>query len=167
MSEGYEVRPGTDADLPVYQRLLYEAVAWDPHRELPSMAVLLPHPELARYHQGWGRHGDLGVVATLDGEPVGGALCRLFTQDDHGEGYVDENTPEMAVAVWPEHRGRGLGGRLLAAIAEAARDAGFDRLSLSVERRNPAARLYLRSGYTIVAEDGDDYVMVADLQRGR
>jgi GNAT superfamily N-acetyltransferase len=158
---GYEIRPGTPADLPVYQRILYEAVAWNPDRQLPPMERTLRHPELARYHEGWGRPGDIAVVATLDSEPVGGALCRLFTQDDHGEGFVDEETPEIAVAVWPEHRGRGLGGRLLAAIAGATRAVGIARLSLSVEQQNPAARLYLRSGYTIVSEDGDDYVMVA------
>lgn len=162
MRDAYQIRAGTTADLPVYQRVLYEAVSWDPDRELPPVQQTLEHPELARYHQGWGRPGDLGVVATLDGQPVGAALFRLFTEDDHGEGFVDEHTPEIAIAVWPEHRGRGLGGRLLAAIADVARTAGFARLSLSVEQQNPAARLYLRSGYTIVSAGDDDYVMVAD-----
>jgi len=157
----YLIRPGSPADLPVYRRILYEAVGWNPDRVLPPMADALRHPELARYHQGWGRPGDIAVVASLDGEPVGGAFCRLFTEEDHGEGYVDEETPEIAIAVWPEHRGRGLGGRLLAALADAARAAGMTRLSLSVERPNPAARLYLRSGYAIVTENESDYVMVA------
>lgn len=159
--DSYLLRPGTDRDLRVYQRILREAVSWRPGFQLP--AEMVDHPELARFHRGWGRPGDLAVVACASEEVVGGAFCRLFTESDHGEGFVDEQTPELAVALWPEHRGRGLGGRLLAALADAARDAGFARLSLSVERENPAARLYLRSGYEIVAEPGKDYLMVATL----
>jgi GNAT superfamily N-acetyltransferase/DNA-binding transcriptional ArsR family regulator len=158
---GYRLGPGTDRDLPVYKRILREAVSWRPGMRLPLEIV--DHPELARFHRGWGRPGDLAVVARAGETVVGGAFCRLFTEADHGDGFVDEQTPEIAIAVWEEHRGCGLGGRLLAALADAARRAGFARLSLSVERDNPAVRLYLRSGYEVVAEAGKDYLMVATL----
>ena len=158
----YQIRRGTVADLPVYRRILYEAVSWDPDRVLPPMEQVLEHPDLVTFHRGWGRPGDVAVVAHIAGEPVGGAFARLFTEDDHGSGYVDPDTAEVAIAVWPEHRGRGLGTRLLAALAAEAQTAGITRLSLAVERENPAARLYLRSGYTIIAEPGIDYLMVLD-----
>ncbi len=157
----YAIRPGTAADLPVYRSILFHAVDWNLERTLPSFEEIIDHPGLARFHRGWGRPGDIAVVATYEGEPVGGAFFRLFTQDDHGHGFLDEDTPEIAIAVWPGHRGRGLGTRLLAALAEAARVAGIARLSLSVEQGNPAAQLYLRTGYALVAETDHDYVMVA------
>jgi GNAT superfamily N-acetyltransferase len=103
------------------------------------------------------------VVAEVAGEPVGGAFARLFTAEDHGSGSVDRGTPEVAIAVWPEHRGRGIGGRLLAELAERARASGITRLSLAVERANPAARLYLRCGYRVVAVPGEDYLMLTEL----
>ena len=69
--------------------------------------MTVEHPELARYHRGWGRPGDLGVVAERGGQVVGVVLCRLFTDDDHGHGYVHPETPEVAVAVAVELRGNG------------------------------------------------------------
>jgi hypothetical protein len=79
---------------------LFEAVSWNPERRLPPFEVTIEHPELARYHRDWGRPGDIGVIATHGEDVVGVALCRLFTDDDHGHGYVDAETPELAVR-WP------------------------------------------------------------------
>ena len=142
---------------------LYTALAWNPQRRLPPLEVTLEHQEAARYHRGWGRRGDLGVVAELDGEVVGVAYCRLFTEADHGHGYVDNETPEVAVAVREGRRGRGLGARLMNALSERAHAAGFDRLSLSVAAENPARRLYERLGYRELANDEDGVRMVVEL----
>jgi GNAT superfamily N-acetyltransferase len=94
-----------------------------------------------------GRPGDIAVVAELDREIVGVANCRLFTEADHGHGYVDDETPEVAVAVREGRRGRGLGARLMNELAKAALAAGFSCLSLSIDADNPARRLYERLGY--------------------
>ena len=150
-----ELRVGSAADIEVLKRALFEAVSWNPERELPPYEFVVAHPELARYHEGWGRSGDLAVIAERDGEAVGASLCRLFTEDDHGHGYVDDETPELAVAVWERHRGHGVGTRLMEAIEDAARAAGFSRISLSVDSDNPARRLYERLGYeTLTVDEG-------------
>jgi GNAT superfamily N-acetyltransferase len=150
-------------DLADVQWGLLTALSWNPERELPPAEVILAHPEAARYHRGWGRPGDIGVVASLGGETVGVAYARLFTEDDHGHGYVDEETPEIAIAVREGHRGRGLGERLLTELAETARTAGFARLSLSVDSGNPARRLYPRVGYRELSADEDGVRMLLDL----
>jgi len=142
---------------------LYEAVAWDPERVLPPFEFTIEHPELARYHRGWGRTGDIAVVAESGGAVVGVALCRLFTEDDHGHGYVDEETPELAVAVAEERRGRGIGRQLMEELAVSARAAGLARLSLSVDAENPALRLYQRLGYRELTRDDDGVRMILDL----
>ena len=91
------------------------------------------------------------------------ALCRLFTDDDHGHGYVDEETPELAVAVADGRRGNGMGTRLLNELAGVAREAGFPRLSLSVDAGNPALHLYERLGYRELTRDEDGVRMVLEL----
>lgn len=157
------VRPLDPGDLEHVKWALVEAVSWDPRRLLPPYETLIEHPELARYHAEWGRPGDLGVLAEADGEVAGVAFCRRFTADDHGHGYVDEETPELAVAVAARHRGRGLGTRLMRELGERARAEGVRRLSLSVDAENPALRLYERLGYRELSRDEGGVRMVLEL----
>jgi len=158
------LRPAGPDDLERLKWALYTAVTWDPARPVPPYAVTIDHPQLAIYHRGWMREGDLGLIAEGEGRVVGVALCRVFTDGEHGHGYVDPGTPEIAVAVAEGHRGAGLGARLLEALAGEARRAGFRRLSLSVDRENPARRLYERSGYRAISDDESGVRMVLDLQ---
>jgi ribosomal protein S18 acetylase RimI-like enzyme len=157
------LRPAGSGDLDHVKWALFEAVSWDPERRLPPFEVTIEHPELARYHRGWGRPGDLGVIATSGDEVVGVALCRLFTDGDHGHGYVDAATPELAVAVAGPSRGSGLGTTLMEELAAAARAAGFARLSLSVDHGNPAIRLYERLGYEEISSDEGGIRMIREL----
>lgn len=142
--------------------MLYAAIAWNPERQLPlPKAELLDLPQLTIFHEGWGREGDTALVAELDGQPVGLVWYRFFTEDVHGEGFVDQATPEVAIAVVEGQRGNGIGAALMQAIHERARADGVARVSLSVDHDNPARRLYERLGYVDVAE-GDER-MVLDL----
>ncbi len=56
------------------------------------------------------------------------------------------------IALLPEHRGRGLGGRILQAILDQATAAGKS-VSLYVEKINPALHLYQRLGFEPRGED--------------
>ena len=116
-----------------------------------------------RYVQAWGRPGDAGVIALDDGSAVGAAWYRLFRANAPGFGFVDEQTPELAIAVVPSRRGRGFGEELLAGLVARARADGFRALSLAVESANPAIRLYERFGFREHTRDGDTVVMRADL----
>jgi len=44
---------------------------------------------------------------------------------DRGYGYVANDIPELALAVAPEHRGRGLGSSLIDTLKVAVAGAGF------------------------------------------
>jgi ribosomal protein S18 acetylase RimI-like enzyme len=156
-------RPVAPDDVDWIKWALYTALAWNPARELPPPEETLEHPEAARYHRDWGRAGDFGVIASEAGEVVGVAYSRLFTEDDHGYGFVDEVTPEVAIGIRSDRRGLGLGTELLTRLADEARARGFERLSLSVAVDNPARRLYERLGYRTVSIDGDGVRMVVDL----
>jgi GNAT superfamily N-acetyltransferase len=131
--------------------------------ELPPTDLVLAHPQVSVFHEGWGRAGDTALVAEVGRRPVGLAWYRLFTDASHGEGFIDEETPELAIAVVEEFRGKGIGRSLLLAAHERARAEGYARLSLSVDPDNPAKQLYASVGY-VEHEPGDDLGrMVIDL----
>ncbi len=110
-------------------------------------ASACPGSLVSRYVRGWGRPGDTAVIALENGFPVGAAWFRVFGGDEPGYGFVDERTPELAIAVVPSKRGHGVGDELLQALIAKAQAAGYERLSLSVEPGNPARKLYERHGF--------------------
>jgi GNAT superfamily N-acetyltransferase len=108
-----------------------------------------PDLPVARYVNNFGRPGDAGLIAWENG-PVGAAWYRLFTEREPGFGFVDERTPELTIAVVPGRRGSGLGGQLLDALLERARDEGHTAISLSAEAEN--TKLYERQGFQPVEQ---------------
>jgi GNAT superfamily N-acetyltransferase len=145
------------------EEMLITALAWRPGVELPPRELVLAHPQVVVFHVDWGRSGDVGLVAEDDGEPIGLVWYRFFTEAEHGEGYVDDATPELAIAVVDGYRGRGVGTALMDAIHARARTDGVWRISLSVDHDNPAKRLYQRLGYVDLARDDENGRMILEL----
>jgi len=147
------IRRGGRQDVRFLRDMLHHAYYWrerDPGEE--------PGP-VSRYVKGWGRPGDTMLIAVEEGFPVGAAWYRLFRRERPGYAFVDEETPELAIAVVPSRRGKGIGEALLDALSERARADGYRGLSLSVERDNPKLlAFYENHGFDRVAEDGGDSV---------
>lgn len=156
-------------DAAILEDFLYLAIHQnDPNSPLPR--TVIHKPPLAMYMTNWGRRGDLGVVAISleNGAPgpevvIGVAWSRILSGDTPGYGNVDENTPELAVSVRQEFRRRGVGEALLTRLSSRVAGKGYPQVSLSVQKTNPAHRLYRRLGFSVVSDHGDEWVMVKDL----
>jgi GNAT superfamily N-acetyltransferase len=159
-------RLSAHADAAFLAEMLYEAVNWldDGAEERPAMDAVLAVPENARYVESWGRPGDVAMYA-LDfrDEPVGAAWYRTFTAAAPGYGYVADDVPELAIAVFPEFRGQHVGTLLMGALVARAERDGVRALSLSVNRENPAKRLYARLGFEVVGETDASLTMLQEL----
>lgn len=157
----FRTADGEDSDF--MAAMLVEAVGWRPGVIKPSVPAVLSDEHFARYLVGWPRSGDVGVIA-VHAEPCGAAWCRLLPAEDPGYGFVSPDIPEVAIGVHPLHRGRGVGRRLLKALADRARSHGFDRLSLSVEEDNTVAlSLYRSSGFEEITLADGAWTMVLTL----
>jgi ribosomal protein S18 acetylase RimI-like enzyme len=152
------VRRGGAQDVRFLRDMLHHAYYWK--ERAPDAG---PGP-VALYVKAWGRPGDTAVIAIDAGFPVGAAWYRLFGAERPGYGFVDERTPELAIAVVPSARGKGVGTALLEALLGRAREAGYPTISLSVDRNNAGAiELYERHGFARVGEDADSLTMLASI----
>jgi GNAT superfamily N-acetyltransferase len=160
-----KIRELTEADLPFLRQMLCAALFWSPRRRrLRWLGPLVLRLKIvAIYHRDWGRAGDTGFVAEANRRRMGAVWYRFFTEEEHGDGYVDPLTPELAIAVVEGHRGRGIGRQLMEAIHDRARHDGVRRIALSVDAGNPARRLYAALGYRDYEPDDGKGRMILDL----
>lgn len=133
---------------------------WRPDSARPELQELLQHEPLARYFEGWGRAGDMAIIAAHEGEPIGAGWFRTFSESEPGYGFVSSEVPELGIAVAPHARGCGAGTAILRELQDAARANGYEGLSLSVHPESPALRLYRRAGFTPVSETATSITML-------
>ena len=144
------------------REFLYQAIYLPEGMEPPPRSVV-DLPELQVYIADFGtRPGDHGLVAEVEKKVIGAAWCRMM--EDYG--HIDNDTPSLAFSLLPEYRGQGTGTQLLNGLLRLLRENGYQRASLSVQKENPALRLYQRAGFRIVSEKGTEYLMLWDGTQG-
>lgn len=137
--------------LPEDQLLLWEwlhVALWDPPPAPLRPKEVLKNPDIRIYAESWGRPGDVGVVAELlsESSPIGACWMRRLP-NGVGLASLDENTPQLGIALLPLFQHKGYGRPLLLAALKAAREAGYRQVSLTVHPQNPAISMYERCGF--------------------
>lgn len=138
-----------DGELGVLERVVYTAAAFREHVPQPPMEELLASDHFRPYIENWGRPGDRCLIVTKDDEPIGGAWYRLFAPPWKGDGYIDEQTPELGIGLFGGNRGGGIGRALLGTLITQARLDGYAAISLGVADDNRAGNLYEAVGFQL------------------
>ena len=147
------------SEIPVLEDFLYEAI-FLPEGVAPPDRSIVRRPELQVYIENFGsRADDRCLVAEWDGRIVGAVWTRVMK--DYG--HIDDRTPSLAISLYPEYRGRGIGSELLRQILSELRAAGYSQVSLSVQKANYALRMYRKAGFTVLTDHGEELLMLCRL----
>ena len=146
-------------EIPVLNDFLYEAI-FIPQGVVPPPRTIIEQEDLQVYVRGFGESPhDHCLVADCDGKIVGAVWVRIM--NDYG--HLDDQTPSLAISLYPTYRGQGIGTQLLRQMMDLLRQEGYAHVSLSVQKENYALRMYQKEGFMIVEDRGDEVVMRARL----
>jgi len=145
---GVTVRLASLADMPFLRDMLWEATAVSATMRARGKEAALALPSVSKYLDNWSRPGDAAVVAVAaPRHHLGASWYRLFPAGAGSYGFVAPDIPELSIGVAAGARGHGVGTALVRALLDRARAQGFNQMSLSVDRQNPARALYERLGF--------------------
>lgn len=144
--------------------MLYEAI-FIPKGQEPLPKEIIQDKSLVKYVENWGKDKfDVALVAEVDGQPVGAIWGRQLKDENKGFGFIDNDTPELSMAVKSKYRNKGIGTGMIKKIVYEYQSIGVEQLSLSVDKANDASRLYQRLGFKIVEETETSLTMKKKLK---
>ncbi len=152
----YTIREIQKTEYPLLDNFLYEAI-FIPEGIEPPPKSIITSPELQVYVEHFGElKDDWGLVAEVDRKIVGAVWVRIM--NDYG--HIDDKIPSLAISLYREYRGFGIGTAMMKEMLSLLQSHGYKQVSLSVQKANYAAKLYLKVGFEIMKENEEEYIMV-------
>lgn len=151
----YTIRKMKIQEYPLLNNFLYEAI-FIPDGVEPPPKSIITSSELQVYVDRFGAlKDDFALVTEIDKKIVGAVWVRIM--NDYG--HIDAETPSLAISLYKEYRGFGIGTAMMKEILTLLKSHGYSRVSLSVQKANYAATMYLKIGFSIVRENEEEYIM--------
>ena len=155
----YIIREIKKEEYVLLEHFLYEAI-FIPVGVEPPPKTIINMPELQEYIADFGSlKDDKAIVAEVEGKIIGSVWVRIM--NDYG--HIDDDTPSLAMSLYKEYRGLGIGTALLKEILLNLKLAGYTKVSLSVQKDNYAVKLFKKVGFTVYDENEEEYIMVTKL----
>ena len=151
----YTIRKMTVPEYPLLSDFLYEAI-FIPDGIKPPPRDIIASPELQIYIERFGASkGDFALAAEIEKKIVGAVWVRIM--NDYG--HIDDETPSLAISLYKEYRGQGIGTNMMKEMLSLLKTYGYKRVSLSVQKANYAAEMYRKIGFKIVSENKEEWIM--------
>ena len=99
---------------------------------------------------------DFALVAEVEKKIVGAVWVRIM----HDYGHIDDETPSLAISLYKEYRGQGIGTNMMKEMLSLLKTHGYKRVSLSVQKSNYAAEMYRKIGFDIIRENEEEWIML-------
>ncbi len=150
------IRKIQQQEYPLLDHFLYEAI-FVPEGIEPPPKTIISSPELQVYVEHFGESkDDWGLAAEVGGKVIGAVWIRIM--NDYG--HIDDETPSLAISLYKEYWGFDIGTAMMKEIVTLLKSHGYSRVSLSLQKANYAAKMYLKIGFEIVKENEEEYIMV-------
>lgn len=155
----YIIREMRMDERPLLNDFLYEAI-YIPDGVTPPPRSIILNDDLQVYVRDFGMQpDDRCLVAEIDGRVAGAIWTRIMK--DYG--HVADDVPSLAISLYKEYRNHGIGSDLLGQMLQLLRQDGYHKVSLSVQKENYAAGMYLKAGFEIWKDTPEEYIMVCNL----
>lgn len=156
----YKIRKISEEEYGLLGNFLYEAIFVPEGMAAPPRSII-NQPELQVYITDFGKKDDdMGLVAEVDKKVVGAVWVRIM--DDYG--HIDNDTPSFAISLYADYRGLGIGTAMMKEMLRILKDKGYKQASLAVQKTNYAVKMYKETGFEIVDENEEEYVMLCHLE---
>lgn len=154
----YQIREMKENEYPLLSDFLYEAIFIPQGMDKPPKSII-EQPELQIYIEDFGKADDLCLVAEIQEKIVGAVWVRIM--NDYG--HIDDETPSFAISLYEEYRNLGIGTALMEAMLKLLKSKGYKQASLSVQKANYAVNMYRKTGFEVIDENEEEYIMVCRL----
>ena len=155
----YKIREMKKEEYFLLKDFLYEVIYIPEGEKIPDKSIV-NLSELQIYYKNFGSFkDDIAFVADVKDKVVGAAWVRII--DDYG--HIDNETPSLAMSLFKEYRNLGIGTVLLNELLSELKKRGYSKVSLSVQKANYAQKMYKKSGFTVIKENEEEYIMLTKL----
>lgn len=155
----YKIRKISEEEYSLLEDFLYEAIFVPEGTPAPPKSII-NQPELQVYITDFGKKSDdIGLVAEVDKKVVGAVWVRIM--NDYG--HIDNDTPSFAISLYKDYRGLGIGTALMKEMLCILKGKGYKQASLAVQKANYAVKMYKKTGFEIVDENEEEYIMLCRL----
>ena len=87
----------------------------------------------------------------------------MWVRDMKDYGHIAEGVPSFAISLYKEYRSHGIGTELMKAMLAELKSRGYEKASLAVQKANYAVNMYRKTGFFVVDENDEEYIMVCEL----
>jgi ribosomal protein S18 acetylase RimI-like enzyme len=149
----YSIRPISKLEISNLKEFLYLAL-FVPPGSMPFPKSIIDEPIFKNIYDHWGKTGDIAFVAIEKSQDdlIGMAWVRLYDEINLSLGIIDTNIPALTIAIAEKYRNRGIGSALLLELIKTVKNQGIKGISLSVDNRNYAVKLYKIFGFKLYQE---------------
>ena len=150
------IREIRSEEIPLLNDFLYEAIFIPEGVPAPPRSII-ENEDLQVYVRDFGmKADDRCLVAEVDGKVIGAVWTRVM--DDYG--HIADGIPSLAISLYKDYRGQGIGTELLREMLLLLRRNGYPQVSLSVQKAKYAFGMYQKAGFDVMKETEEEYLMV-------